>query len=89
MIPPDIRLSHILSSENIDLEQYIQSMRMSDTWGGAIEIKAFCELFQVPVKVEIESDKRQIEFLPSRMRHGQKTIFISWNGSHFVPTKHC
>ncbi len=89
MISPDIRLSHILQSENTNLEQYVRTMRLSDTWGGAIEIKAFCELFQVPVKVEIEADKRQIEFIPTRMRQGQKTIFISWNGNHFVPTKHC
>jgi hypothetical protein len=57
----------------------------SDTaWGGAIEIKAFCDLFKVRVIVHVLSTGQTIEFVPST---GTTPVAfnISWNGSHFEP----
>lgn len=86
LIPPDIKLSTILSIDNISLDLYSRNMRKSSTWGGAIEIKAFCELFQIKVCVYVIPEKRYIDFIPT-IWDGYRTIRISWTGNHYEPMK--
>ena len=47
------------------LPQYVAKMRLQSTWGGAIEIKAFCDLFHASVSVLVLRDGKTVEFKPS------------------------
>jgi hypothetical protein len=77
----EMDLSKILGGkERMDI--YIQNMEQSSSWGGAIEIKAFCEIFNAVVKVKILMSDQWIEFVPN---HGEDShlFCISWDGSHY------
>jgi len=82
---PDQRLSDILNIDNVPLVHYIEMMKKDYTWGGAIEIKAFCELFSCRVIVIVLSSKKQIEFCPSVIHHKMPEFRISWDGGHYEP----
>ena len=75
----------ILKFESSD---YISSMRSTSTWGGAIEIQAACNIWNVRINVSNYRDRTQkiIEFIPI---HGviQDTICIYWTGGHYEPIK--
>jgi len=82
----DITLNDILGWDNVDTNNYLDHMRRSDVWGGAIEIKAFVNMFNVNVSVHVPSHNKIIEFIvdehnPSRFH----TIHILWTGNHFTP----
>jgi hypothetical protein len=83
----DLSLEQIIGIEfnqpQGDLKSYIEIMRNENTWGGAIEIKAFCEMYSVNVEVLILSDKKKVLFQPQKSSN--ILIKISWNGSHFEP----
>lgn len=85
LIPPSTRLSTILAIDKISLEKYKNEMKKSSTWGGAIEIKAFCELFRIKVFVHVLRENRYIEFIPSKWNNESREIKISWNGYHYEP----
>jgi len=78
----NLTISDIAEFEGISKEQYINDMRQHHTWGGAPEIKAFCELYNIGVKVLVIHDNKEIEFIPKTQT---KIIKISWNGGHFEP----
>lgn len=84
------RLSSILSWEpgSPTLQQYVENMRRDHTWGGAIEIKAFCDMFQAVVNVHILPTREIIEFQPAQKRGELFRFRISWNGSHYEPLLH-
>ncbi len=64
------------------LNDYILSMRNSGTWGGAIEIKAFCNMYFMNVNVlDTRTNKHTIQFVEGG-KHKQ-TININWNGGHY------
>jgi len=81
------RVSELLQYEQgvpATLSSYVAHMGSDTAWGGAIEIKAFCDLFKVRVIVHVLSTGQTIEFVPST---GTTPVAfnISWNGSHFEP----
>ena len=80
------RLSSLLKYEDprFSLASYVQSMKQDSTWGGAIEIRAFCELFQVRVVVRIYSNEKTIEFFPQN-KDPHHTVEIGYTGNHYVP----
>lgn len=64
------------------LEDYILSMRNPGTWGGAIEIKAFCNMYFMNVNVlDTRTNKNTIEFVEGSK--AKKTLNIKWNGGHY------
>lgn len=67
------------------LDTYVRTMREPSTWGGAVEIKAFCDLYRVGVVVYDTRSQppRPIEFLPRRRR--TRTLHLLWNGGHYEP----
>ena len=71
------------SNRNNSLLEYVAQMRKPTTWGGAVEIKAFCDLRNTPVTVIAEKSGRRIEFIPESTKH--PVVFITWNGNHFTP----
>jgi len=79
----ELTIKDIAELDGITKEQYIQNMRDDSTWGGAPEIKAFCEMYNVIVKVVVLSSRKVIDFTSSRPT--DRYVIISWNGSHFEP----
>lgn len=82
----DLTIKDIAEFDGINKETYIQNMRNDNTWGGAPEIKAFCEMYKVKVKVIIGQNGKQIEFNPSN-QEATKFVVITWSGNHFEPFK--
>lgn len=86
----DLDVKTIIETENISLQDYIRQMRSNATWGGAIEIKAFCDIYNVNVLVRnIRNENRDpntpdtIEFLCNN--NTNRLVEITWNGGHFEP----
>lgn len=85
----DLSASLAVSIEkNMNLSTYVQQMRSPSTWGGAIEIRSFVNLWKRPVKVWVIRQKRWIEF-PYRSNQdnneNKNECKISWNGGHYEP----
>ena len=59
------------------LNDYILSMRNPGTWGGAIEIKAFCNMYFMNVNVlDTRTNKNTIQFVEGSK--AKKTLNIKW-----------
>lgn len=73
---------------NMDQSDYIQKMRLTSTWGGAIEIQASCNLWQWNVIVRNNRDRNntQIEFIPMS-GSCNRTITLDWTGGHYEPNR--
>lgn len=95
LIGNDTHLKDILKIQNSTITQYTQQMRQRHVWGGAIEIRAFCELFDIKVIVFVIRENRNIEFLPSNFETDnnkdniEKCVKISWTGAHYEPMNRC
>ena len=77
-----IHVSNIVKWEkNKTLKDYITEMRNNETWGGAIEIKSFCEIYKIQVNVHTIGGKI-ISFIPLTIPTA--IINISWSGNHFT-----
>jgi len=70
-------------TENADLAGYLRGMQQTSTWGGAIEIKAFCDLYSMKIVVVVLQTGKQIEFVGKSMKNG--TAVVEWNGGHYTP----
>jgi len=70
-------------TENGDLDHYADKMASNDAWGGALEIKAFCELFKKDVVVHVLYTNQKFSIHCSRPIHN--IIHISYTGDHFEP----
>ena len=79
----DIKAKDFIEWENgKSLDDYVSHMQNSSSWGGAIEIKAFCNIFNSKVIVYFRD--KQIEFLPgNNVINGE--IGLWYTGSHFEP----
>jgi hypothetical protein len=69
--------------EHQPLAAYVETMRLSSTWGGALEIKVWSDLTSTPVNVHDLTchPRRVITFLPRQQQH--EPIALSWNGGHY------
>jgi hypothetical protein len=77
----DMSTENIVKEEtNMPLEQYINFMRQHQTFGGAIEIRAFTKLFKINVMVKSLPNRKDIEFIENSE---YMWAVISWNGGHF------
>ena len=77
----DMTTANIVKEEtNIELAQYINYMRQHDTFGGAIEIRAFTKLFKINVMVKSLPNRKDSEFIETPE---YLWAVISWNGGHF------
>ena len=59
-------------------------MRKSNTWGGAIEIQAACNIWGFSILVLDLKTNKKIEFLPI-IKKKYKLIKLTWNGYHYEP----
>ena len=79
----DIKANDIISwTEESNLEDYTLQMRRPDRWGGAIEIKAFCDLFKINVIVHVLYTNR--EFMIKCHSDSNVIIHINYTGSHYT-----
>jgi hypothetical protein len=90
----------ILWESNTTLFNYVSKMRHISTWGGAIEIRAFCNLYNLSVEVvNIRDSKGEKSiFFPCNIKNvvesneieeniinEESRAKISWNGGHYEP----
>lgn len=75
----------IIQYENPD---YIQRMRNTNTWGGAIEIQAACNIwcYKIIVNNHRDTNHTRIEFMPVSSNIIQ-TIELQWTGGHYEPIR--
>ena len=73
---------------NQNNNNYVANMRLLSTMGGAIEILAACNIWNLKIIVINIRDKnsRNIEFLPIH-NNIQQQICLTWNGGHYEPHK--
>jgi ubiquitin thioesterase OTU1 len=79
-----LTLENITELDGLNNEQYISNMRNRNTWGGAIEIKAFCDLYDIDVQVYVVPTCKKILF-KSNKKHKNGLIKIYWTGNHYEP----
>jgi hypothetical protein len=89
-IMEDIETKIIL---NMDRDNYIESMTDENTWGGGIEIKAACNIWNIKIKVIYISNISKsytIEFIPSQRnkqnRKKNRVIKLYYDGVHYKST---
>ena len=79
----DIKINQFLKGNTNNMEEYVKDMKKKSTWGGGIEIKLFCNMYNKVVIVENTQDGKHIEFLPFGKYSKKDIINIKWNGSHY------
>ena len=70
--------------EGTSLERYIDHMQRPDTWGSAVEIKAFCDMSRrcVVVHDTRTNPPTPMTFVPSRRPRGE-SLELLWDGGHY------
>ena len=83
-----IETHEVLKFECDSAESYISNMRITSSWGGAIEIQCACNIWNLTINVINYRDqgKKIIEFIPLK-NISKKTISVYWNGGHYEPIK--
>ena len=80
----------------LESDNYVKKMRKNSTWGGAIEIKTACNIWNLEIIVcnirngDKNGDKNdsQIQFIPNNgIDRLTKKIYITWNGFHYEPVR--
>jgi hypothetical protein len=76
--------TEIILSLDVPKDVYLNEMRRQTTWGGAIEIQAACNIWNVRILIHNIRDINNvqiIEFLP--LTSTKITINLTWNGNHY------
>lgn len=72
-------------------EAYLLNMRNPATWGGAIEIQAACNLWNLSITVwnvrDPEPTRIRFEPIQRAFPEGRKEIAVEWSGGHYEPLK--
>ena len=78
----------VIQFEINNVDSYINNMRLTSTWGGAIEIQCACNIWNIQINVSNYRDNsnKVIEFIPLN-GNNTKTINIYWTGGHYEPIK--
>lgn len=80
----DVKSSDVTKWDgNTSLDSYVRRMRSTSTWGGAPELKAFCEIWGMGVNVYSPDKKLVASFVPSR--EYDKIVNLKWSGCHYDP----
>ena len=80
----DIKAEDVIKWEsNSSLSNYVCKMKNTSTWGGAIEIRCFCNLYNVNVKVVNIRDAKSTRILFEVGSY--RTIQSSSSGGHYEP----
>ena len=83
LLMDDMTAETVIKAEcDSDFKKYIASMYNSSTMGGAIEIKAFVNMFRINITVVSLPNNKLIEFTSPGNEVVKK---IRWTGGHFDP----
>jgi hypothetical protein len=83
-------LGDLKASENIKfetgetLQAYVQRMRHANQWGGALEIKAFCNMTGRTVVLKHLRTGKETEFLPDKEAILKPPVVLKFTGSHYM-----
>lgn len=82
----DLHVKDIIKHESEkSINKYVRRMRKRSTWGGAIEIKSFCEIFKLEVEVKYNNrNVKPILFKPYNKNSNYRLI-LGYTGNHYVP----
>jgi len=79
------------TGEAPDVTSYVVGMRRSATYGGAVEIAAFCELYGATVVVfslrSADRDKPPMTFVPRTRVPCTRVMKLTWTGNHYEPVR--
>lgn len=64
-------------------EEYIESIQNPSTWGGAIELKLFSEMFQIEI-ASIDVQSNRVDIFGQDKNYPQR-IYVLYNGVHYDP----
>ena len=80
--------TELILSLDSSKDSYISNMRSTSTWGGAIEIQAACNIWNLRIIIiNIRNNGNiPIEFIPINNNYNY-TIKLSWNGFHYEPIR--
>ena len=84
----NIIIDGITTNSILEMEgdNYVDKMRGQSTWGGAIEIQAACNIWNLKVVVHNNRDNphTMIEFLPVNNNNNiTRIIELEWTGGHY------
>jgi hypothetical protein len=66
------------------LSAYVAKMQQAAEWGGAPEIRAFCEMRRATVVVRCA--QREITFVPTLHPPAPELVYrLTWTGNHYTP----
>ena len=85
----------VLQLEAPTAAHYISKMRKSSTWGGAIEIRCACNIWNARIIVHDirtmnNNNNNKIEFLPLKSENAQHPsleLNLEWSGGHYEPLR--
>jgi hypothetical protein len=78
----NIKVDEITNWESdMTLSKYVNRMKRSSTWGGGLEIRCFCNIYNVDVVVHYRGKK--IEFIPEKQT--KYVIHLDYTGNHYEP----
>ena len=81
----DLKLSAILkATESLSLTEYTRKMSNESTWGSALELKSFCDIFSMSVQVHVTYTGQEFTIVCSNPKP-RKLVHIYYNGSHYEP----
>ena len=82
-----VETSLLLSLDGAPAE-YISNMREPSTWGGAIEIQAACNIWNICVTVQNRrgDEESDIEFIPV-VGGVERSVVLEWTGGHYEPVR--
>ena len=83
IIIDEIKIGDFLKGDTDNIKEYVEKMSSTSTWGGGIEIKLFCNMYNKVVMVHNTQDGKDIEFLPFGKNSKEDVINVKWNGSHY------
>ena len=83
-------LTNHIEDNNVDIamlgmskEEYINNIQNPATWGGAIELKLFSDMFQVEI-ASIDVQSNRVDIFGQDKNYPQR-IFVLYNGVHYDP----
>jgi hypothetical protein len=87
------RVSETIWETDISLDDYVQNMRNPSTWGGALEITAFCNIYKMDVVVHHTLTDKITEFKSlntQKIKTPQGLLYtiqlhLIYNGNHYEP----
>ena len=82
-------LTNFIEDNNVDIamlgmskEEYINNIQNPSTWGGAIELKLFSDMFQVEI-ASIDVQSNRVDIFGQDKGYPQR-IFVLYNGVHTI-----